>query len=102
MTFWDFCAPFYDFAQRNNGQTYSQMLKAVREHIPQGANVFDVAAGTGSISLAVADKATRVLCTDLSERMLRVSRRKTVKRGAENITFAVRSIFELGEPDASC
>jgi ubiquinone/menaquinone biosynthesis C-methylase UbiE len=101
MTFWDFCAPFYDFVQRNNVQAYSQMLKAVREFVPQDASVLDVAAGTGSISLAVADKAERVLCTDLSERMLRVARRKAAKREAKNITFAVRSIFDLGEAGAS-
>jgi len=40
-TFWDFCAPFYDFAEKNNGITYAEMLKLVpqgsfRELVPQG------------------------------------------------------------------
>jgi ubiquinone/menaquinone biosynthesis C-methylase UbiE len=77
------------------------MLKAVHALVPQGAAVFEAAAGTGSISLAVADKARGILCTDLSEKMLKVARRKAVKQGVQNITIEIRSIYELGVPDAS-
>ncbi|MCL2357797.1 MAG: hypothetical protein FWC70_11725 [Defluviitaleaceae bacterium] len=52
MTFWDFCAPFYDFAEKNNGIAYGQMLQAVHRLVPQGSTVLEVAAGTGSIGLA--------------------------------------------------
>jgi len=101
MTFWDFCAPFYDFAEKTNGNTYALMLRTVRDHVPQGASVFEAAAATGAISLAIADKAGRILCTDLSERMLRVARRKISKQGAANIALDRRSVYDLGEPDAS-
>jgi methylase of polypeptide subunit release factors len=62
MTFWDFCAPFYDRAEHTN-TAYNKMLSLMH-----GASVFEAAAGTGSISLAVADKAKDVLCTDTSEK----------------------------------
>jgi ubiquinone/menaquinone biosynthesis C-methylase UbiE len=61
--------------------------------------VFEAAAGTGSVSLAIADKAASVLCTDLSERMPRVARRKAERQGVGNIKFDTRSLFDTGEPD---
>jgi len=100
-TFWDFCAPFYDMAEKNNGPAYTEMLQIVRERIPQGATVFEAAAGTGAISLAVSDKANHILCTDVSEKMLNVARRKTAKRGAQNITIENQDIFALDAADSS-
>ncbi|GHU55076.1 hypothetical protein FACS1894132_10650 [Clostridia bacterium] len=99
MTFWDFCAPFYDFAEKVNGRAYDDMLKTVRGIVPQGASVLEAAAGTGSISCAVADKAQSILCTDISDNMLKIARRKTAKLA--NVAVAKRSIYELGEPDNS-
>ena len=100
MTFWDFCAPFYDRAEKAN-TAYSGMLKLMHDLTPQGASVFEAAAGTGTISMAVADKSKNVHCTDLSERMLSVARKKAVKNHAQNITFSNKSVFDTGEPDAT-
>ena len=100
-TFWDFCAPFYDIAEKVNGRAYGEMLRTVRELVPQGATVLEAAAGTGAISLAVSDKASRILCTDVSEEMLNIARRKMVKRGVQNITIEKQSIYELTVPDNS-
>jgi len=101
MDFWDFCAPFYDIGAKANERAYREMLRIVRDHVPQGATVLEAAAGTGAVSLAVADKAAHVLCTDLSENMLNVARRKAEKANVANITLANRSIDALGEPDDS-
>ena len=101
MTFWDLCAPFYDFAQNRNGRAYTGMLKTVREAVPQGASVLEVAAGTGAISLALADKAADILCSDISERMLFIACKKAEKRGVSNIYFDKIHIFETGKPDNS-
>ena len=38
MTFWDFCAPFYDMAEQAN-TAYNGMLRRIFELIPQGASV---------------------------------------------------------------
>jgi ubiquinone/menaquinone biosynthesis C-methylase UbiE len=98
MTFWDLCAPFYDRAEQAN-TAYIGMLNKIKELLPQGANVFEAAAGTGSISLTVAEKADKVLCTDISERMLKVARKKAEKHGMKNISFSKKNIFDTGEPD---
>ena len=100
MTFWDFCAPFYDRAEHTN-TAYSKMLALMRDLTPEGASVFEAAAGTGSISLAIAGKARSVLCTDISERMLEVAGKKAAKAGAGNITFSTRSLFDTGERDGA-
>jgi hypothetical protein len=49
MTFWDFCAPFYDRAERVN-TAYIGMLRLLRDLTPQGANVFEAAAELKRIS----------------------------------------------------
>ena len=100
-TFWDFCAPFYDFAEKTNGRAYGEMLKAVNELVPNAATVFEAAAGTGSISIAVSDKASHVTCTDISEKMRNVAQRKISKHGIQNITVEPQSIFKIEKPDNS-
>ena len=100
-TFWDFCAPFYDFAEMTNGRAYGEMLKIVSGFIPKDMTVLEAAAGTGSISIAVSDKATAITCTDISEKMLNVARRKIARRGIQNITVEAQSIFHLEKPDNS-
>jgi ubiquinone/menaquinone biosynthesis C-methylase UbiE len=99
MTFWDFCSPIYDFTQKFNGRAYTKVLKIARNHVPQNATVLDVAAGTGEFSLAVADKAKSVLCTDISERMLRIACKKAKKRRVTNIRFGKLNIFDIRKPD---
>jgi ubiquinone/menaquinone biosynthesis C-methylase UbiE len=98
MTFWDFCAPFYDRVEKTN-TAYGGMLRRLRELTPQGASVFEAAAGTGAISIAIAGKAENILCTDLSERMLNIAKKKAGRQGIENIRFDIRSLFDTGEPD---
>jgi ubiquinone/menaquinone biosynthesis C-methylase UbiE len=99
MTFWDFCSPIYDFTQKFNGRAYTKVLKIARNHVPQNATVLDVAAGTGEFSLAVADKVKSVLCTDISERMLRIACKKAKKRKVTNIRFGKLNIFDIHKPD---
>jgi len=98
-SFWDFCAPFYDLAEKMNGRAYENMLKTVQELVPDGSKVLEIAAGTGSVSLAVANKAAEILCTDISEKMLAVAKKKAKKRGIENIKFDNLNIFDTKKPD---
>jgi len=101
MTFWDFCAPFYDFAEQRNAKAYNAMVKTVREVVPDGASVLEIAAGTGSISLGIADKVRNVLCTDKSIKMLTVARKKAEKRNVKNINFGNADIFNIDKPDGA-
>jgi len=101
MTFWDFCAPFYDLSMKANGEAYAKMLAAIQELVPYGASVIEVAAGTGAISIAICHRASNILCTDFSKQMIKVAERKAEKAKAPNITFDLRNIYDLAIPDES-
>jgi ubiquinone/menaquinone biosynthesis C-methylase UbiE len=100
-TFWDFWAPLYDLAEKANGRAYSKMIRTVKRIVPKGATVLETAAGTGEISIAVAEKAKRVLCTDVSDKMLSIVRRKVRRHGIGNIMVDNRDIYRLDEPDGA-
>lgn len=101
MSFWDRIAVVYDFAESLNGKVYNEMLEITRQLVPSGSRVLECAAGTGELSLAAAIKAKSVVCTDNSEKMLSVAKRKANKQGAYNITFERQNIFALDHPDES-
>ena len=50
--------------------------------------VLDLGAGTGAISLALAEDADRVLARDVSEGMMEEGRRKAEERGLDDVEFA--------------
>lgn len=99
MTFWDKIAGLYDFAESLNPKSYRAMLEGIKAVVPEGANVLDCAAGTGELSIAAAEKAGRVLCTDMSLPMLERARKKSAKKGIKNISFGERDIFSLPDED---
>ncbi len=98
-TFWDRWARLYDFAQWTNRQTNAAASARAAELLPAGARVLDCAAGTGLFSLAAAERAASVLCTDLSEAMLAQAERKARRRGLSNLRFARRDVTALPDPD---
>jgi ubiquinone/menaquinone biosynthesis C-methylase UbiE len=77
------------------------MLKTVNVLVPKGSDVLEAAAGTGSISIAVSDKTRQITCTDVSEKMLNIARRKITKLGIKNITVEPQSICKIEKPDNS-
>jgi ubiquinone/menaquinone biosynthesis C-methylase UbiE len=99
LTFWDFCAPFYDIAEKANNKARNGMFTLIKNLVPQNASVIEIAAGTGVISLYIADKAENVACTDVSSRMLAVAQKKAKKQGVANITFQTANIFDLDFED---
>ena len=100
-SFWDRWAPFYDLAQRTNRRANAAAAARAAELIPDGALVLDCAAGTGEFSLAAAERAASVLCTDLSEAMLKRAKRKARRRGLSNLRFARRDVTALPDSDGS-
>lgn len=97
--FWDRWARFYDCAQWSNRRANAAAAARAAALIPAGARVLDCAAGTGRFSLAAAERAGSVLCTDLSEAMLEQAERKARRRGLSNLRFARRDITALPDPD---
>lgn len=98
-TFWDRWAVLYDCVQRTNRRANDAAAARAAELIPAGAKVLDCAAGTGLFSLAAAEWAGSVLCTDLSEGMLKQAKRKVERRGLSNVAFARRDVTALPDPE---
>lgn len=99
IDFWSTFSKFYDVAESLNGEVYREMLGQTRRLIPRGAAVLDCAAGTGALTIAAADRAGSVLCTDTSAEMLSVARKKIKRRRLDNVSFARRNIFHLEDAD---
>ena len=101
MNFWDKIAGLYDIAEAFNGKVYSKLTRAVAKLTPEGARVLDCAAGTGNLSIAAAEKAETVICTDSSEKMLNQAKKKAAAKGINNIRFEIRDIYKLQDEDES-
>lgn len=101
MDFWDKIAGVYDLSESVNGGVYKEITEITRRLTPKGAKALDCGAGTGELSLAAADKAESVLCTDMSKNMLEQAQRKARALGADNIEFAARNIFDLQDDDST-
>ena len=101
MTFWDLCAPLYDFAQRMNGIAYMGMVRSIANDIKPGDSVMECAAGTGLISIACAKVASTVLCTDMSENMLAIAKRHANREGLTDIEFANCDILNIDQADGA-
>ncbi len=101
MSFWDRIAGVYDLAERTNGRANAETVRQVRELVPQWSSVLDCAAGTGEFSLAAAERAGAVMCTDLSQAMLDKAEAKAGRRGITNISFLVRDINALPDGDGT-
>ena len=99
--FWDYIAKFYDLAEGTNKKAYTSAIQQAAALVPEGASVLDCAAGTGEFSLALAQRAGPVLCTDLSQSMLDRAERKAQEKGLSNLAFAVRDLTALPDPDGS-
>lgn len=97
--FWDRWARFYDCTQWGNRRANAAAAARAAALVPAGARVLDCAAGTGLFSLAAAERAASVLCTDLSEAMLEQAKRKARRRGLSNLRFARRDVTALPDPD---
>lgn len=99
--FWDRVVGFYDLAERTNRRANAGAVRQAAALVPEGASVLDCAAGTGEFSLTLAERAGTVLCTDLSRPMLDRAEKKARQRGRSNITFAVRDLTALPDPDGA-
>lgn len=101
MSFWDRIAGVYDLAERFNRRAYVETLRQVGELVPQWASVLECAGGTGEFSLAAAERAGAVMCTDLSQAMLDKAEAKARRRGITNISFLVRDMNALPDGEGT-
>lgn len=79
-------APNYDDDSSPEYRACADLVIRLADPDPDDV-VLDLGAGTGAISLALAEKAGEVFCRDISEGMLAEARRKADERGLQNVSF---------------
>lgn len=99
-TGWDAAARFYD------QHVASFTAKFARDAmdlvgVGPGLRVIDVAAGSGSLALAAAQRGADVLATDFAGGMVELLREKAARLGLTNLTAEVMDGQALAVPDAS-
>jgi len=73
------------------------LKKSVKENIPAGVSVIDVACGTGSLALSVASVAVKVTGIDLDNSLIDFAVRRAIKRKVYNAEFLVKDAACLQE-----
>lgn len=103
--FWDGYAEKYDSFtndKTNVHRIYRIITDTVTAQIDKtdtNGELLEVAAGTGTLSFALAGYFRTVTACDLSESMIRVATRKLEESGLSNITFEVQDAYDLPYPD---
>ncbi|HYB74036.1 MAG TPA: methyltransferase domain-containing protein [Candidatus Sulfotelmatobacter sp.] len=94
---------FYDAYWPANVPDYRRTRAHVLAAVPEAAfaRALDAGCGTGVCSLALAERAGRVVGFDLSGGSLRTARRLAEGAGAKRLAFAQGSLLQLPFPDAS-
>jgi len=73
----------------------SKLHESIISNIDKSQRVIDIACGTGSLSLAVAEKALHVTGIDLSKEIIGTANRSAAKRDAENVKFEYQDASDL-------
>lgn len=97
-SFWGKVSWLYDMFMKKDKSAYDEMYSLLRQRINPGMKVLELAAGTGLISLAIADKAGHIEATDFSPQMIEEAKKKKVP---ENISFSVQDACNLNYEDNS-
>ena len=99
--FWDSYAGSYDPLIERLKRAYGRIIETARDHIDPSKNVLEVATGTGTITLGIADRAGAVKACDISPKMIDIAQRKLAERKFTNVSFSVQDAYDLNYPDGS-
>jgi ubiquinone/menaquinone biosynthesis C-methylase UbiE len=92
---WDRFAANYDRTVRHFDRSYDRIRELIRADLAGRSRILEVASGTGQFTFALAGAADQLIATDVSAAMIRQLDGKLAGRGAENVTTAVMSAYQL-------
>jgi len=93
--FWNKFAHRYDRFMDRRVKSYGTLLEKLLQEISAGSIVLEVAAGTGVVSLRLAEKAGHVYALDISQAMVTEAKKKAGGKNLENIELLVDDAYEL-------
>ena len=82
------------------GKSWKSLADAFLSLLPPMV-IADLGAGDGTFSLLLAQRATRVIAVDASEKMLEVGRQQALRSGVKNIEFRLGDMEEVPIDDAT-
>lgn len=99
VAFWRRFAGWYDrFMVRANPHYDAVVDRIVEDAIPSSL-ALDVATGTGTIALALSQKAGSVEAVDYAPEMIEIARAKAEQKQTKNVRFSVQNACSLDFPD---
>ena len=99
--FWEKHAASYDRVLKLFGRPFPRMLSLVSESVSGAANVLEVAAGTGLVTIAMAPRVGHVVATDYAEAMVSALRKRVVEAGLANVECERGDIYALAFPPST-
>lgn len=100
---WDEVAPGWEARREWMADITAPLTRWLIQQLdPQpGQTILDIAAGTGDLGFAIAERAGRVLSTDFSPEMVAVARKNGEQRGIANVEHRVLDAEHMDLADAS-
>jgi ubiquinone/menaquinone biosynthesis C-methylase UbiE len=96
---YDKLSRFYDVGWSDFSIQYTGLInELLQERGIKHARILDIACGTGSLALELAQQGHNVCGTDLSSEMIGIAKKKT--KGLSNLTFAVRDMTVFNSRDS--
>lgn len=97
--FWNKNASTYDRKTRTLCKSYQVVIDRICREIDQGNKVLEVATGTGTIALKMAERAGFVEAIDFAPAMIKVAKEKAFRLGMTNVAFSLGNAYHLEFPD---
>lgn len=93
--FWNRMARHYARKSVPDHTAHRTKLAKTAAYLKPSDRVLEIGCGTGSAALHHAPRASQIVATDISPRMIDIARDKAEAAGIENVTFEVSSIDRL-------
>lgn len=92
--FWDRIANKYANNPIKDQRTFQTLVEHIRKHVKESDTVLDFGCGTGTYSMAIADKVQTIHAIDISEKMLAIARQRASSHDNNNIHCEHLEIFD--------
>lgn len=94
-SYWEKQATRYEVAVQTLCPDFENLIADVRELVPKGTKVFEAGCGTGLFTMALADRASWIIATDISKAMLNIARKRLSEQRIGNVQLSEIDAMEI-------